>query len=302
MKHSKKDLITQLTGTFPDCDIVLADIGRLRQATRQCPFPGFVEPVAAIEVNAGKATLLALEPELLAAWISHMSYGARVRMEALEDKILAGLCDGNLLVPAILTRCHLEVAGWAAYTNQVLLRFASNHDKISLNAEILCTAYSSAMAKTDDQASIGRIPGVYSRPRSVMKAIEALQKFFNDNVGKGALNIEALYAFLCDFGHPAIMGLRAFVRTQDEADGSTHFQYQRQEKLAAADAQNLLTALLWSMRGGHANAAQMRCGEIIIEDDGDFIFEKPDPGSNEVIWQEFLQVPKLAQQNVSTKG
>ena len=212
-------------------------------------------------------------------------------MELLEDHILTGLADGELLVPAILTRCHLEVAGFAAYANRVLLKFAEKQDHEALKAEILQTAYSSAMVSKDDPATLACIPGAYSPPRSVMNALDALQWFFDIAAQPGYLNFRKLYAMLCDFGHPSIFGLRGFVRVVDNNREGRTLQYTRDEELEAADTVNLLTALLWSMRGGHTNAVLMRCGEVIEEEDGGFIYQKPDRDSGQAIQEDFLQKP-----------
>lgn len=288
----KSDSIQRLTDRFPDCRETLDFIDQLRKTTQQFPFPEFFEPLAAMEIGDGKASIAFLTPELLASWISHMSHGARARMEALEDQILDGLADGKLLVPAVLTRCHLEVAGFAAYTNRILVRFAEKRDYEMLKADILHTAYSSALVKDDKEAITGqRYPGVYAPPRNVMNGIDELQDFMDMVTKKGFLNLRALYSMLCDFGHPSILGTRGFAQVIREEREGRVLQYSRQEELESADAINLLTALIWSMRGGHTNAALMHCGEIIIEDEG-FSYQKPDRDSGGAIWEEFLQHPQ----------
>jgi hypothetical protein len=285
------DPISHLADKYPDWKETLDFIAQLRQTARQYPLPDFFEPLALVQLEDKKATLAQMSPGLLVAWIGHMSNGARARMEILEDQILSGLADGALLVPAILTRCHLEVAGFAAYSNKMLLKFAEKRDYEALKADILQTAYSSAMVSKDDPATLGLIPGAYSPPRSVMIALDALQWFFDIAAEPGYLNIRKLYAMLCDFGHPSILGLRGFVQVVDQTASGRTLQYRREETLETADAVNLLTALIWSMRGGHTNAVLMRCGEVIEQDDGGFIYQRPDRDSGRAIQEDFLQKP-----------
>jgi hypothetical protein len=290
------DPIQRLLTAYPDYKEILDDIAQLRQTTRQLPFPQFFEPFAAVELvkekKETKAALAMLSPELLAMWITHMSHGARVRMETLEDSILDGLANGTLFIPAILTRCHLEVAGFAAYANKLLRRFSDTRDYAQLKKDILQTAYSSAMAK-NDPSIIDRmsIPGVFDVPRSAMNGIDALQEFFDIAAAKGHLNIHALYSMLCDFGHPSIVGLRSFVQILDDTDKGRVQQYARKEQLQRADVLNLLTALIWSMRGGYTSAALMYSGEVVEQEDG-FRYQKPDLESGKAIREMLLQHPR----------
>ena len=290
------DPIQRLLAKYPEWKEILDDIARLRQTTRQLPFPKFVEPFAAVELvkekEKTKAALALLSPELLEMWITHMSHGARVRMETLEDAILEGLANGNLYIPAILTRCHLEVAGFAAYANKLLHRFADTQDYHQLKADILRTAYSSAMAKDNPSIIDNKsIPGVFAAPHSAMNGIEALQEFFDVAAAKGHLNIRALYSMLCDFGHPSIVGLRSFVQILNETDKGRDQQYVRKEQLERADVLNLLTALIWSMRGGYSSAALMYCGEVVEQKNG-FIYQKSDLESGKAIREQLLQHPR----------
>jgi hypothetical protein len=270
----KQDSINILAAKFPERRETLDFIDKLRKASRELPFLEFFEPLAAMGISDGKATIAFLTPELLASWISHMSYGARSRMEALEDQILDGLAEGKLLVPAVLTRCHLEIAGFAAYTNRMVVRFAEKQDYEMLKADILHTAYSSAMVKDDGEAITGmRYPGVHAPPRNVMNGIKELQEFMDMVTEKGFLNLRALYAMLCDFGHPSILGMRGFARASRQNREGRFLQYFRNEELTLEDAENLLMALIWSMRGGHTNATLMYCGQIIVEKGG-FRYER----------------------------
>ncbi|HUZ06368.1 MAG TPA: hypothetical protein VMV89_02650 [Candidatus Paceibacterota bacterium] len=101
-------------------------------------------------------------------------------------------------------------------------------------------------------------------------------------------DLRKLYAQLCDFSHPGILGIRGFVKVHSLHRDGRVLQYNRNEKLECPDALYLVTALLWSMRAGHACAALMYCGEIVEEENG-FRHEKADRNSGGVIWEYFLQ-------------
>jgi hypothetical protein len=287
----KNNYIQQLARRFPECGQTLGFIGELQATMAEFPYFEFVEHVAPIEFLDGKPTLALLTPELLATWITHMSHGTRVRMEHLEAAILTGLAEGQLLIPSILTRCHLEVAGFAAQSYWALNKFAVTGDQGPLKKYILESGYSSAVVK-DKPALIAKesIPGVYSAQPSVMNAIAALQKFYDAILGTSPFNLRDLYSQLCDFSHPGILGLRGFVAVHGQHPDGRRLQYQRQETLEQRDAENLLVALVLSMRGGHACAALMYCGEIIVEGDG-FKFTKPDRASAAGVWEKILQHP-----------
>jgi hypothetical protein len=109
------------------------------------------------------------------------------------------------------------------------------------------------------------IPGVFSEPKSPMNVIDALQKFYDAILGKSPFKLRDLYSQLCDFSHPGILGVRGFVSANGQHSDGRRLQYHRRETLVSSDAENLLVALMLSMRGGHACAALMHCGEIIVE-------------------------------------
>ena|ERR1017187_1879880 len=172
-KISSQEALDRLQKKFPELAETLKYIAKLQQATRVYPFGEFVEHVAVVGFEDKKVDLAFVTPDLLATWITHMSHGTRLRMEVLEDAVLNELANGHLLIPAILARCHLEVAGFAAQTYRVLCRFSETRDVEPLKKYILETSYSSALAKEDPTIiTNATIPGVYASPRSVMNAID----------------------------------------------------------------------------------------------------------------------------------
>jgi hypothetical protein len=189
------------------------------------------------------------------------------------------------------------VAGFAAQAYWALNKFAGTGDQEPLKKYILETAYSSAMVK-DKPALIATeaIPGVYSAQPSVMNAIAALQKFYDAILGESPFNLRDLYSQLCDFSHPGILGVRGFVEVHGQHRDGRRLQYQRKETLELPDAENLLVALMLSMRGGHACAALMYCGEIIVEEGG-FKYTKADRESGAYIWENILQHPQPFQES-----
>jgi hypothetical protein len=296
--HSLKKMETR----FPKCTEWLGFIGQLQETMAEFPYHEFVEHLAEIKMDGDEASLHALTPDLLATWITHMSHGTRVRMEHLETAILSGLSEGQLLIPSILTRCHLEVAGFAAQSYLALNKFADTNDPEPLKKHILESLYSSAVVK--DKAELiakEAIPGVYSAQPSVMNTIAALQKFYDNILGKSPFKLRDLYSQLCDFSHPGIVGMRGFVEVHGQHPDGRRLQYQRTECLESADAENLLIALMLSMRGGHACAALMHCGEIIVEENG-FTFTKPDKASSAFVWEKILQHPQPFQDSEANLG
>lgn len=288
----KADSIQRLSARFPECSEWLGFIGELQTTMAEFPYHEFVEHVAPIEFLDGKPSLALLTPDLLATWITHMSHGTRVRMEHLETAILTGLAEGQLLIPSILTRCHLEVAGFAAQSYLALNKFADTGDQVPLKKYILQSAYSSAMvSKKPELIASEAIPGVYSEPNNVMNAVDSLQKFYDAILGTSPFKLRNLYAQLCDFSHPGILGFKGFVQAHGPHPDGRRLQYRRQENVESPDAENLLVALMLSMRGGHACAALMHCGEIIVEKDG-FKFTKPDRASVAYVWKKILQHPQ----------
>ncbi|MBI4660693.1 MAG: hypothetical protein HY735_17795 [Verrucomicrobia bacterium] len=282
--------LDQLLTSVPDAAETISSLKALQEATKGIPFPLIVEPPVFVLAESDQPpTMHTLTQDLVVAWMAHMSFGCRVRMEALERSIFSELANGSFYVPVVLIRSHLEIAGCAAYTNKVLMKFSETQDYASLGREILRTAYSSAVAKHDPTVIKTRVmPGVFAEPRSVMNMIDALQSFFDIAVGSSVYDLRAQYACLCDFAHPAIRGTSSFVTLGGERGGGWERQYSSKESVEPSAIKALLTMLLWSMRCGYSNAAFIHCGRLIGEADG-FRYDKPSLQSCKDIWTVFMQ-------------
>jgi hypothetical protein len=285
-----EEALTKLHAMFPAASATIGNLRALAAVTRSFEYPAFVEPPIVISVEGkNPPQLLSLNFDEVAAWIAHMSLGSRVRMEALEYAILSGLASGRFFVSASLTRNHLEVAGLATYVNSVLVTFSNEQNYERLAKEMLQTAYSSALAK-HDPSLIGSKPGIFTGPRSIMNAIDALQDFLDTISDTQTCDIRSLYAFLCDYSHPSIRGVSSFVQVQNKNPRGREFQYSRRESFDSGALNGLLTTLLWSMRVGYTNALLMYCGEIVEEELG-FTYSQPKLSTWATIWENVMQLP-----------
>lgn len=275
----------------------IASIRKVAKATRGFDLPEFVEPKTwlirnssdvAVEIDQKSSDVtVEIDADLLAAWICHMSYSSRLRMELLEDAVIRSIAQSELLVASTLARGHMEAAAWAAYTNEELVKSSNSGSWEKLKKLIPKMLYGSAVAGEKNNLPSDAVLMTLIEPSSIMKAIDALDRFLSTVVDKKGRSSRVLYAILCDYAHPTIGGIRHLFDSTSESSESWTIQYSRNEKLDSIDVQAILGALLRNMRLGHAAALLMRLG-VIDETRNGLRYEKPNWEDASVIWEHIM--------------
>jgi hypothetical protein len=143
---SYEDSLRHIAFEFSGISEIIAGIRKVAKATRGFSLPAFAEPKTWLIQESGSDSLVEIDADLVAAWISHMSHSSRLRMELLEDAVLRALARSEFLVSATLTRAHMEAAGWAVYVNEELVKLADSGAWEKLKTLIPKMLYGSAVA------------------------------------------------------------------------------------------------------------------------------------------------------------
>jgi hypothetical protein len=270
------EVIERLEQMFPGLRTTTSALKATLRATRSFDYPEFAEPPTLLVLGSDGQTEVEIDADLIVAWVGHMSHSSRLRMEILEDAVLRSLVNSEVIASATLARAHLEAAAWAAYAYEELSKVSETGSWARLKQLLPKMLYGTAIAR-----EAKRIPPDDRNPSwleaaSVMKAIDALDRFFQETTGETAMPLRPLYAWLSDYAHPALRGVRHLVNaTVGIPDGWT-ISYSRNERVSAADADVILRSLLVSMRFGYGASFLMRLGTI--EEDGpNMKYLKPDP-------------------------
>ncbi len=270
--------------------IVLQWIEDLAATARRLPYPDFFEPKILLFIDRTDRTKnearFVISPDLLAAWICHLSHGARRRMEIYEDEVLDALSEGRLLTAATMARCHLEAAAWAVYGLEELTKAADASDWSKLELLIPRMLNGAAVTKEGKHAPDSLVDEFWVEPLSIMNAIDAVDRYYGVCTGNEAHEARIVYAILSDFAHPSIFGVRHIFDAREGEDGWT-ISYGASEKLSEKDYGMVLQSLLLSMRLGHSAALMLRLGSI--ENNGDsFTYVKPSLQSGTAVWEQIL--------------
>jgi hypothetical protein len=250
-------------------------------------YPEFVEPKTLVTIGPDNQTEVEIDADLLAAWVGHMSHSSRVRMELLEDTILRSLAHSEVIVPAMLTRAHIEAAAWAAYAHEELVKATDTGSWVKLRSFVPKTLFGTAIAKEAKHLPEDAQDPLWLEVSSVMNAIDALDRFFNVVRTDDTRTIRLLYAVLSDYAHPAIRGVRHLFEPIAETPDAWTIAYSFNERATSGEAELILSSLLMSMRLGHGVSLLMRLGTIEETETG-LRYLKPDPRDAMAVWQHVM--------------
>lgn len=262
-------------------------ISELASTTREFPYPDFFEPKTFMFKDRDKnEARFVITADMLAAWLCHLSHGARRRMKIYEDEVLEALSKERLMVAATLVRCHLEASAWVAYGLEELTKAAETSNWSKLETLIPKMLNGAAVTKEAKNAPDGSVDELWVEPSSIMNAIDALDRYYGVCTGNKAHEARVVYAILSDYAHPSIFGLRHIFHGVEDSEG-WKISYSSVEKLSEKDCGMILQTLLLSMRLGHSAALMLRLGSIEDRDDGP-TYVKPSVESCTGIWQNIL--------------
>lgn len=281
------DMVVRLERVFPKLAKTTTALKALLQATRGFDYPEFAEPKTLLVIDSSGKAEIKLDADLLAAWISHTSHGSRARMELLENAILQSLAHSEVIVPATLTRTHIEAAAWAAYANEELVKVAETAAWGKLQSLIPKMLYGTAVAREAKHLLDEERDPLWLEVTSVMNAIDALDGFFGVATGHQGATLRVLYAVLSDYAHPALRGVRHLFEPTSETPEGWIIRYACDERATAAEAELILKSLLTSMRLGHGASLLMRLGTI-EETEAGMRYVKPDPRDGMGVWQHII--------------
>lgn len=284
-----KGIIAKLLKKAPYCSQELDLITQLVKVTRSIEDPDFFEPNTWILQEKGEATQVEISADLLAAWILHMSYGARTRMMIYEKNILLNIINNNFLVSATLVRAHMEAAAWATYSFNELIKATDKEDWSKLKKLIPMMLYGTAVYRECKHVPYYPKDPLWVECTNVMNAIDALDDYAHVCAGIKEKEGRLIYAILSDFAHPSIQGIRHMFRSVDEGENGWIISYKKREAFKKTNIQFLLRTLLSNMRIGYSAAAMIRLGIIEDRDDGVF-FIKPSWDSARLVWDNIIKI------------
>jgi hypothetical protein len=270
------DVVIRLEQMFPGLRTTASALKATLRATRSFDYPEFAEPPTLLVLGADGQTEVEIDADLIDAWVGHMSHSSRLRMEILEEAVLRSLVNSEVIASATLARAHLEAAAWAAYAYEELLKVAETGSWARLRQLLPKMLYGRAIAREAKRLPPDERNPYWLEAASVMNAIDALDRFFRETTGQTVMPLRPLYAWLSDYAHPALRGVRHLVTATGGIHDGWTIAYSRDERLTAVDADLILSSLLVSMRFGHGASLLMRLGTI--DEDGTTIrYLRPDP-------------------------
>lgn len=277
-----------LTGRLDTSGLELQWISDLVNTTRIYPYPEFYEPESGLFKDRDKKEArFVITADLLVAWICHLSHGARIRMEILEDEIVEALSRESVLAAATLTRCHMEASGWVVFGLEELTKAADTSDWSRLEILIPKMLNGAAVTKESKHAPEGSLDDLWVEPSSIMNAIDALDRYYGVCTGNKAHEARVLYAILSDYAHPSIFGLRHLFHGKENSDGWM-ISYTYEEKLSSKHYKMILQTLLLSMRLGHSAALMLRLGSVEDRGKDGLSYIKPSEKSCFEVWERIL--------------
>lgn len=277
----------RLRSAFPGAIDPLDCLARARQAALRAPLEPFYEPVSVIEESGKSARLVSLTLEAIKAWMRHVSCATRVRLSSLQVSVLSELCERRLLPAMVLTRAHLEAAGFACLAEKTLLEAFETGDSEPLRRLIPKMLLGTSMrhrAQKDELIADFLTFGEQSTIRA-SEAVAAMGHFLGEEISKGFLR---QYALLCEFSHPNPRGVRGFSRVLNEDDEGWLIGYEYAEEFTEEHVIMCLELLSQTARVGFAAAEALRVMDFSTEAEGSMLV----PPSEEVlrmIWAEMLQ-------------
>jgi hypothetical protein len=280
-------IVARLERMFPGLAKKTSALKKVLQATRGLNYPEFVEPKTWLTIGPGNRSEVEINADLLAAWIGHMSHSSRVRMELLEDTILRSLAQSQVIVPAMLTRAHIEAAAWAAYAHEELVKASDTASWVKFRSFVPKTLFGTAIAKEAKHLPEEAQDPLWLEVSSVMNAIDALDRFLNVVRTDDTRTVRVLYALLSDYAHPAIRGVRHLFEPIAETLDAWTIGYSCNERATSGEADLILSSLLMSMRLGHGVSLLMRLGTIEETELG-FRYLKPDERDGMAVWQHVM--------------
>lgn len=270
------EIVDQIEQMFPGFAATTSVLKLTLRATRNFNYPTFSEPQTLLVFESDRQPEVELDADLLVAWVGHMSHSSRIRMEILENAVLRSLANSEVIASATLTRAHLEAAAWAAYVYEELSKVAETGSWTRLRHLIPKMLFGRAIAREAERLPPDDRNPFWVEPKNVMNAIDALDRFFRQTTGHAVMPLRPLYAWLSDYAHPSLRGVRHLVTSSSEIHGGWTIAYSHDERVTATDADMILQSLLASMRFGHTASLLMRLGTI-EEDGADMKYLKPDP-------------------------
>lgn len=291
------DAITILLESQPAHSHEIQEIRRIGVLVDSFEAVPFIEPLTVI-AKQGETGFALVTPELIAAWVNHLSYGTRYRMRGLENAVLSELANRRLNPAIALARSHMEVAAAAAFALRAITDFADTGDDTELGRVIYRMLYGTSLTKGPQGWRSRPSDLEPTRPIQSSKLINSLSDLAGTCGLPGPDGVILLYAALCDHAHPNFEGGRAFATVKQVADGWTYV-YGPAERLDFDDLALVLRSLLLGMRLGHMASLFILQGEVV--DHGSHVtFEKPDSEIGRLIWDQLISSPRTGSADQET--
>jgi|GEM_PF-4460765 len=282
--------LDDLRASFPSTADSVDRISELRDLTSVDAWTPIFEPRSLIEVVDGKPTLLTVDANGVNAWRRHVADGSSARMRSLEIGVTAELRAGRITSAMAVARAHMEVAGLAALSCNVLYEAGGAGEFKPVEVLILGTYFGSSMRI---QVKGTPVLGEFLRPEEVRplrtgQMIKAMDDF-RAGGGEPGTHCQLTYGLLSEYAHPAMRATSSsFADVISESAEGWQIRYHEGTGPDEASVNMVLEILLSNMRIGHASVALLNHAEV-TDSDGAFGFEGPSLQQVHSIYEQLLQ-------------
>lgn len=282
------EYLNALAARFPQERGTIDAIDHIQQWAAAQDHQPFREPKSFVVRKAGKAEVGPVSVDDLNAWRSHVANGTVVRLRGLETAVLSELAADRLTAAMTLERAHMEVAGLAAYSADVL--FAAGCDGAwDRLAKVVQQVYfgSSMRVQTKNTPALENFLLEEVCPLRPGEFIKAMDRF----AAPDSTRYQMIYGLLSDYAHPVTS--RSFFDVLSEDLGGWLLNYRREDGLDDSSAHMALDVLLGNMRVGYACASLLALALVLADGHGGFTLRTGSERETGEIWVRFLDLATM---------
>lgn len=277
-----------LESLFPSENHTIRGIGEIHQWASAKRFEAFREPKAFVVRRAGKVEVGPVHVDELNGWRRHVTDGTFVRLHGLETSILSELVADRLTPALVIARAHMELAGLAAYSAEVLLS-AGRDGAWDRLAKVVQQVYFGSSMRIQAKGTPALEDFLLEEvcPIRPSEFIKAMDRFVPPRNGKASTRHQMIYGLLSDFAHPVTS--RSFFDVLSEDFGGWLLRYRSEDPLDSQSAKMALEILLGNMQVGYACASLLAQSSLVADGRDGFILRTPSEEEVGEIWLRLLE-------------
>lgn len=280
----------------------LFEIDKMRREILAIPFETFYEPVSVIDASHKKRKIIGLSPELVHAWVKHVSYSSRVRMINIEQGILSELDSLRILTSMILARSHVEASGFACLCHNELKKcIETGGDSAAIEELIPQMLLGTSMVRAQKKDDTITETLLFSEQDKIPigRLISALDDFMF--CGEPSGHAHSLYGFLCEFTHPNMRSVMCYFDTEEHEEEGWYNSYRFNSKMSRDEVEMVLHILIRSMKAGYSACEFLNRFQFHFEVGNTYI-GLPDEEDVKKVWETFFKWPENLKDKDITSG